>query len=60
VNELSRRLNLTRSELIAKILEEKLGVDRGEAHRHPTVLRSLGAGGHLKLRSPRFPGRVIK
>jgi hypothetical protein len=61
VNELSRRLNLTRSELIAKILEEKLGAWTAEkGHKYPTVLWKLSTAGYLRLRSPRFPGRLIK
>jgi len=61
VNELSRRLNVTRSELMAKILEEKLGTWTAEkGHKYPTVLWKLSTGGYLRLRSPRFPGRLIK
>lgn len=61
VNELSKRLNLTRSELVSKILEEKLGVWTEEKdHKYPTVLWKLSVAGCLKLRSPRFPGRMVK
>lgn len=61
MNELSKRLNVTRSELIAKILEEKLGGWTAEKnHKYPTVLWKLSTSGYLKLRSPRFPGRLIK
>jgi hypothetical protein len=61
VNELSKRLNLTRSELIAKILGEKLGVwKKKRAPKYPTVLWKLSEAGYLRLRSPRFPGRMIR
>jgi len=61
IDELSKRLNITRSELITKILEEKLGVLREKkSHKYPTVLWKLSVSGYFKLRSPRFPGRVVK
>jgi len=61
INELSKRLNVTRSELIAKILEERLGGwTANRDHKYPTVLWKLSTSGCLKLRSPRFPGRLIK
>ncbi|MBS7611119.1 ribbon-helix-helix protein, CopG family [Candidatus Bathyarchaeota archaeon] len=61
INELSRQLSLTRSELIARILEEKLEMlTAGKNHKYPTVLWKLSTTGLLKLRSPRFLGRTLK
>ncbi|MEM2848664.1 MAG: ribbon-helix-helix protein, CopG family [Candidatus Bathyarchaeia archaeon] len=61
IDELSRKLNLSRSELIARILEEKLGtLTARNDHKYPTVLWKLSTTGYLKLRSPRFLGRKIK
>ena len=61
MDEQSKRLNQTRSEFIARILEEKLGVlMMDKAPKHPTVLWKLSAGGYLKFRSPRFQGKIIR
>jgi len=58
VDELSKRSDMARSELIAKILEGELGA--GEGRRCPTVSWRLSASGRLRLRSPRLPGRAVK
>lgn len=60
VDDLSRQLNVTRSELITRILEEKMGMLTTEKPpRYPTVLWKLSLGNNLRLRSPRLPGRTV-
>ncbi|MBO3755019.1 MAG: ribbon-helix-helix protein, CopG family [Candidatus Brockarchaeota archaeon] len=61
VDALCKQLNMARSEAIARILEEKLGVEvKAKDHRYPTVLWKLSSTGYLRLRSPRLRGRSIK
>ena len=59
LDSLCRRLGVSRSEFITRVLEEKLGfmVEVGE---YPSVLWKLKVSGYLRLRSPRFVGRRVK
>ncbi|MGB9717141.1 MAG: ribbon-helix-helix protein, CopG family [Thermoproteota archaeon] len=61
VDALCKQLNMARSEAIARILEEKLGMEvEAKDHRYPTILWKLSSTGYLRLRSPRLRGRSIK
>ena len=61
VDELCKRMNMARSEVIARILEEELGMEvEAKDHRYPTVLWKLSSTGYLRLRSPRLRGRSIR
>jgi len=61
VDDLSRSMKISRSELITRILVEALGAETdSEPPKYPTVLWKLGKEGHYRLRSPRYPGRTIK
>jgi hypothetical protein len=61
VNELCKRMNMARSEVIAKMLEEALGMEaEAKGHEYPTVLWKLSSTGYLRLRSPRLRGRSIR
>jgi len=59
LDSLCRRLGVSRSEFITRVLEEKLGsmVEVGE---YPSVLWKLKVSGFHRLRSPRFVGRRVK
>ena len=59
VDEVCRRLGISRSEFIARVLEEKLGYV-AEASEYPTVLWKLSVSGYLRTRSPRYPSRRVK
>ncbi|MEM3982428.1 MAG: ribbon-helix-helix protein, CopG family [Thermofilum sp.] len=59
VDALCRQLKISRSELIARVLEEKLGAGE-KGSRYPTVLWKLSTTGYLRLRSPRLRGRSIR
>ncbi|MEM4639892.1 MAG: ribbon-helix-helix protein, CopG family [Thermofilum sp.] len=59
VDALCRQLGMSRSELIARVLEEKLGAGE-RSPRYPTVLWKLSTTGYLRLRSPRLRGRSIR
>jgi len=61
VDDLSRSMKISRSELITRILVEALGAEtESEPPKYPTVLWKLSKEGHYRLRSPRYPGRTIK
>jgi|YelNatPaOPRAMG01_1025707.scaffolds.fasta_scaffold16820_4 metal-responsive CopG/Arc/MetJ family transcriptional regulator len=60
LDDVCKRLNMARSEFIARVLEEKFGEASGEAQRFPTVLWKLSLSGYLRLRSPRFRGRMMR
>jgi hypothetical protein len=61
VDDLSRSMKISRSELITRILVEALGAEAGgEPPKHPTVLWKLSKEGHYRLRSPRHRGRTIR
>jgi len=61
VDELCKRMNMARSEVIARILEEELGMEvEAEGRKYPTVLWKLSSTGYLRLRSPRLRGRLIR
>jgi hypothetical protein len=61
VDDLSRSMKISRSELITRILVEALGAEtESESPKYPTVLWKLSKEGHYRLRSPRYPGRTIK
>lgn len=61
VDELCKRMNMARSEVIARILEEELGMEvEAKGHKYPTVLWKLSTTGYLRLRSPRLRGRSIR
>ncbi|MEX2701507.1 MAG: ribbon-helix-helix protein, CopG family [Candidatus Baldrarchaeia archaeon] len=55
----AKSVGLSRSEYIARILEEKLGTAE-EPKMYPTVLWKLRTSVFLKMRSPRYPSRRIK
>ena len=59
VDELCEKLGVSRSEFIARVLEERLGAV-GERVEYPTVLWKLSLSGLLRLRSPRYPSRRVK
>jgi len=58
VDALCRQLKMSRSEFIARALEEKLRAGE-KGSRYPTVLWKLSTTGYLRLRSPRLRGRSI-
>ncbi|MCD6408993.1 MAG: CopG family transcriptional regulator [Candidatus Verstraetearchaeota archaeon] len=59
VDELCKRINISRSEFIARVLEERLSaVD--ECVDYPTVLWKLKVSGFLRVRSPRYPSRRVR
>ncbi len=59
VDELCKRINISRSEFIARVLEERLSlVD--ESVEYPTVLWKLKVSGFLRMRSPRYPSRRVR
>jgi len=60
VDEVCRRLGLSRSEFVAMALREKLGYTGEEPQEYPTVLWKLRASGLLRARSPRYPGRRVR
>jgi len=61
VDDLSRSMKISRSELITRILVEALGEETdSEPPKYPTVLWKLSKEGHYRLRSPKYPGRTIK
>jgi len=61
VDDISRSMKISRSELITRILVEALGTEADrEPPKYPTVLWKLNKEGHYRLRSPKYPGRRIK
>ena len=58
VDEAAKAAGISRSELIARILEEKFGKEE-KVSRYPTVLWKMRVTHVLKFRSPRYPGRRI-
>jgi hypothetical protein len=60
IDEAAVGTRTSRSEFIAKILEESIGASEEKGvHEYPTVLWKLKSTGYLRARSPRYPGRSI-
>nr|MDO8075491.1 ribbon-helix-helix protein, CopG family [Candidatus Freyarchaeota archaeon] len=58
VDEAANRSGMSRSEFITRVLERVVQPEE-EPHRYPTVLWKLQKSGYIKLRSPRFPTRIV-
>ena len=60
IDEATVGTRTSRSEFIAKILEENIGTSEEEGTpEYPTVFWKLKSTGYLRARSPRYPGRSI-
>ena len=61
VDDISRSMKISRSELITRILVEALGVEADrDPPKYPALISKPYKEGHYRLRSPRYPGRTIK
>ncbi len=58
IDEAASRARMSRSELISRILEERLGEEGGEAG-YPTVLWKIRTSAFPRFRSPRNRGRRV-
>jgi len=60
IDEAAVGTRTSRSEFIAKILEESIGASEEKStHEYPTVFWKLKSTGYLRARSPRYPSRSI-
>jgi hypothetical protein len=58
IDEATVGTRTSRSEFIAKILEESIGTSEEKgANEYPTVFWKLKSAGYLRARSPRYPSR---